>query len=175
MVRYYEIFGVVLILLCSFKVVPERIVWQPNKMLSWADFKGNPNGNGNFGASASSGISQSYEINNKGILDKSETTVVAHFYPEYSWYRAKDTTARLLKHEQTHFDITEVHARMLRARIQSYNFTSRSKEEVKELYEEIENKRRAMQRAFDEETNHSINKEIEKKWEGKIKRLLLSQ
>lgn len=173
--RYYKILGIALVIFCSFTVVPERIAWQPNKTLSWADFKGSPNGKGSFVASTSSGMSQSYVIDGRGMLDKSETRVVAHFYPEYSWYRAKDTTARLLKHEQTHFDITEIHTRMLNARIQSYNFTSKSKKEVKALYEEVEEQRRAMQRAFDEETNHSINREAEKKWETKIERLLLPQ
>ena len=64
---------------------------------------------------------------------------------------------------------------MLNARIRSYNFTSNSKAEVKALYERIENERREMQRQFDEETNHSINKEAEKKWEAKIAKLLLPQ
>ncbi|GGG30410.1 hypothetical protein GCM10011344_34190 [Dokdonia pacifica] len=173
--RHYKVLGIALVILCSFTVAPERIAWQPNKTLSWADFKGSPNGDGSFVASTSSGMSQSYVIDGKGMLDKNETYVVAHFYPEYSWYREKDTTARLLKHEQTHFDITEIHARLLNTRIQSYNFTSNSKSEVKALYEEVEKQRRAMQRTFDEETNHSINREVEKKWEEKIARLLLPQ
>ncbi len=164
---------IALVILCSFTVVPDRIEWQPNKTLSWDDFKGQPNGRGGFVASTSSGMSQSYVIAGNGVLNKKETYVKAHFYPEYSWYRAKDTTALLLKHEQTHFDITEIHARILNARIQSYNFTSNSKEEVKDLYEQVEKERRAMQKAFDKETNHSIHRDIEKKWEARIARLLL--
>ena len=161
------------VILCSYVVAPERIAWESNKKLSWKDFKGNPNANGGFVASTSSGMSQSYVINGNGLLNKKETHVTAHFYPEYSWYSAKDTTARLLKHEQTHFDITEIHARILNRRIQSYAFTSNSKKEVKALYEQVEEERRVMQRAFDKETNHSINREAERKWEEKIARLLL--
>ena len=164
---------ITLVILCSFTVVPERIEWQPNNTLSWEDFKGQPNARGNFVASTSSGMSQSYAIAGNGVLNKKETHVKAHFYPEYSWYSTKDTTAYLLKHEQTHFDITEIHARILNARIQSYAFTSNSKAEVKALYEEVEAARRAMQKAFDEETNHSIHKDVEKKWETRIARLLL--
>lgn len=166
---------IALVILCSWVVAPERIAWEANKRLSWQDFKGNPNANGSFVASTSSGMSQSYVIDNNGLLNKKETHVTAHFYPEYSWYSTKDTTAGLLKHEQTHFDITEIHARILHRRIQSYAFTSNSKAEVKALYEEVEDERRAMQRAFDKETNHSINREEEKKWEAKIARLLLAQ
>ncbi|WP_299683888.1 DUF922 domain-containing protein [uncultured Dokdonia sp.] len=173
--RHAKVLGITLVILCSFVAAPERVAWQPNKTLTWEDFKGSPNASGSFVASTSSGMSQSYVIDNKGMLHKDETQVVAHFYPEYSWYRAKDTTARLLKHEQAHFDITEIHARILNARIQAYNFTSNSKKEVKALYEEVERHRRGMQRTFDEETNHSINREAEKKWEEKIARLLRSQ
>ena len=169
----YKVLLIALVILCSFTVVPDRIEWQSNKTLSWDDFKGQPNGRGSFVASTSSGMSQSYVIGSNGVLNKKETHVKAHFYPEYSWYRAKDTTALLLKHEQTHFDITEIHARLLNARIQSYAFTSNSKEEVKDLYEQAEKERRAMQKAFDKETNHSINKDVEKQWETRIATLLL--
>lgn len=170
-----KLLGISLVVLSSFTIEPERIAWQSDSQLSWSDFKGKPKGRGSYVASTSSGMSQSYVIDGKGMLDKKETFVTAHFYPEYSWYKVKDTTDALLKHEQTHFNITEVHARMLNARIRSYNFTSNSKAEVKALYERIENERREMQRLFDEETNHSINKEAEKKWEAKIAKLLLPQ
>lgn len=161
------------VILCSYVIAPERIAWEATKKLSWQDFKGNPNANGGFVASTSSGMSQSYVIDSGGILVKNETHVTAHFYPEYSWYSTKDTTARLLKHEQTHFDITEIHARILNKSIQSYAFTSDSKREIKVLYQQVEEERRAMQTAFDNETNHSINREEEKKWEDKIAKLLL--
>ncbi|MEP0262958.1 DUF922 domain-containing protein [Dokdonia sp.] len=171
-----KVLGIIgLIVLCSFMVAPERIAWKSDVTLSWSDFKGKSKRGDKFVASTSSGMSQSYVIDANGILDKSETYVTAHFYPEYSWYKAKDTTRALLKHEQTHFDITEVHARMLNARIRSYSFTSNSKAEVKALYDRIENERREMQKKFDEETNHSINREAEKKWEAKIAKLLLPQ
>lgn len=163
------------VILCSYAVAPERIAWKATKRLSWQDFKGNSNANRGFVASTSSGMSQSYVIGSDGLLNKKETHVTAHFYPEYSWYSAKDTTAGLLKHEQTHFDITEIHARILNKRIQSYTFTSNSKAEIKTLYEIVEEERRTMQRAFDKETNHSINREEEKKWEAKVEKLILTQ
>ncbi len=175
MIQKFKGLLIALVILSSFTVVPDRIAWQSNTMLSWADFKGSPNGKGNFVASTGSGMSQSYVIASNGVLDKKRTHVIAHFYPEYSWYIAKDTTASLLKHEQTHFDITEIHARLLNGRIQSYPFTSNSKAEVKALYGQVEEERRAMQKTFDKETNHSINTEEEKKWEARIARLLLPQ
>lgn len=175
MKHQYTVLVIALVLFSAFTMAPERIAWQSSKTLSWSDFKGNPSAGDNFVASTSSGMSQSYVIGGDGVLNKEETQVVAHFYPEYSWFKTKDTTALLLKHEQTHFDITEIHARILNARIQSYKFTSNSKVEVKALYEKIEDQRRNMQRKFDEETNHSINREEEKKWEVRIARLLLPQ
>jgi hypothetical protein len=48
-----------------------------------------------------------------------EYRVVAAFRPDHSWVRPEilkrpADSARALRHEQTHFDLTEVHARRLR-------------------------------------------------------------
>lgn len=166
--------GLLLIFLASlaFYSAPERLAWSENRRLVWEDFKGKPDVEQGWAATTSSGISQSYEINGQGFLNKATTKVTAYFYPEYSWVRNREKTAHLLGHEQTHFDITEYHARKLKKRIKNFEFTSNSKEEVKNLYAQIEEERIAMQRLFDSETEHSTNHTTEIQWEFKIARLL---
>ncbi len=156
------------IILSSFISPPDRIAWKPDQRLQWSDFKGQPDALDGYVASTSSGMSQSYAIDGHGFLKKEETEVTAHFYPEFSWYRAKDTTYALLRHEQTHFDITEIHVRLLKDRIANFSFSSNSKVEIKALYDQVEKERRAMQALFDKETDHSRNKEVEIEWEQKI-------
>ena len=150
----------------------ERMEWSANRLLRWSDFKGVPNQLGDYAATTSSGLSQSYSISSTGYINKESITIKANFYPQYSWYRAKDTTAYVLKHEQTHFDITELHARYLRKRIADFSFTSNAAAEIKALYQEVETQRRAMQKQFDEETQHSIIREKEYYWEAKVAVLL---
>jgi hypothetical protein len=148
---------------------PERLVWDADRQLEWSDFKGSPDYLLDYVATTNSGMSHSYGINGNGFLDKSTSSVLAHFYPTFSWYKPADTTAAILRHEQTHFDITEVYARKLRKRIQEYVFTANSNEEIKQLYKTIETERREAQRLFDQETDHSRLKDRELFWAERIR------
>lgn len=151
---------------------PERFAWNDTRKLQWSDFKGSPGTLEGWAASSSTGISQAYATDGRGFLDKKSITVTAHFYPEFSWVRHRQKTKHLLAHEQAHFDITEVYARKLNAAIASYNFTSNSLEEIKALYEHVEQERIATQKLFDKESNHSINHMKEVQWELRVARWL---
>lgn len=157
-----------LFFLCLSSRPLERIAWQDDRPLKWSDFKGTPDYLMDFVATTNSGMSHSYIIDGNGLLIKSSSTVYAHFYPTFSWYKQADTTATILRHEQNHFDITELYARKLRKRIQEYHFTSNSKNEVKALYELTEQERRKAQHLYDLESDHSRNKEQDVYWIEKI-------
>lgn len=165
--------GCVLIILFTSAAHPlERLAWEDDLKLTWSDFKGRTQSIDGFAASSSTGISQSYEIDGEGYLNKPETVVTAHFYPEFSWYQRRDTSDHLLGHERAHFDITEIHARKLRRRIHEFNFTSNSKVEIQSLYKQVEKQRQAMQQQFDLETNHSRNHSQEAAWHQVIHKML---
>ena len=170
------IFRLLLIVLLAAVSTPEksgleRYVWQDERELVWEDYKGKPEANSLFAAVTSSGISHEFLISN-GVLDKKQSQVYAYFYPTMSWYNPETATPSVLRHERTHFDITELHARMLRKRIAAFEFTENSSEEVKRLYLQVEQARTSMQKAFDKETIHSLRKDAEAFWEAKINLLL---
>ena len=100
-----------------------------------------------------------------GVIDY-DYTIKCHFYPNESWYDKTRASAYILKHEQTHFDISELHARILRKRISEASFSRNVKTEIRALYEAAEVDRRIMQNRFDSESEHSKNKELEYKWEA---------
>jgi len=160
------------VVILAFLNTPDRIAWSQDKPLDWKHFKGSPLTTDTYAASSATGLSQGYELDGNGVLNKSGTKVTAHFYPEFSWYKAKDTSRLLLRHERAHFDITEIHARKLRKRISEFTFTSNSKEEITALYNQVEKERQVMQKQFDQETNHSRNKEQEVAWENIIAKML---
>lgn len=164
-------FCFIAIILLSLSLVqpPERLTWEEERLLRWSDFKGDPDYLLDFVANTNSGMSYSYAINGNGLLDKSASIVLAHFYPTFSWYKPADTSETLLQHEQSHFDITEIHARKLRKKIQEYTFTTNSIEEIKQLYQATEQERRDTQKRFDKETDHSRLKDQEKIWTKRIK------
>jgi len=151
---------------------PERFAWDEQNKLNWSDFKATPDYGSPYAATANSGISHAYAIDGRGFYDKDESKVTAHFYPTFSWYKPADTSGTILRHEQAHFDITEIHARKLRKRIAQFTFSKNSSKEVKILYDNIEKERRAMQDQFDVDTHHSRDIQQEFIWENKIAKML---
>ena len=65
-----------------------------------------------------------------------------------------------------HFDISELHARILRSKIENTVFSDNIKHEIEKLYSDTEEERVAMQHRFDKESDHSKNREGELKWEA---------
>lgn len=152
-----------------------RISWTQDLQLTWDDFQGTPQYGTTYVASTNSGLSfkYGYKVINGSPTSDFNFEVTSFFYPELSWYVADRVTPRVLKHEQTHFDISELHARMLRKRIAEYNFSSNVKAELDALYDSIEAERRALQKQFDLETDHSTLRDKELEWEQKIAELLI--
>lgn len=148
--------------------ISEKIVWSENQKLTWEDFRGRPVRSASFVASTNTGISfqYSYSITN-GTVDV-EYAVESFFKPEGSWYIPERVNPYILKHEQAHFDISELHARMLRKKLAGRNFSKKIKSEIESTYQQVEQKRRAMQTAFDEESDHSRNNEKEDFWQKYI-------
>jgi len=144
----------------------EKIAWNENQKLSWSDFKAAPKGNG-YVASTSSGISFSYNFSYKetGEIIDLDVSITSYFYPENSWFISSEASEYILKHEQTHFDISELHARILRKKISETSFSKNLKIEIEAIYKSVEDKRRDMQHLFDDESDHSKIKEKEMEWE----------
>ncbi|MAW94014.1 MULTISPECIES: DUF922 domain-containing protein [unclassified Leeuwenhoekiella] len=149
-----------------------RFSWHPTKRLTWSDFRGMPDRSSKYAATANTGISHTYAINSRGYLIKKASKVYANFYPNLSWYVPKLINETTLAHEQTHFDISELHARILRQTIAEYRFTRNSKAEIQAIYQKIEKARKAMQVDFDRETKHSVDREKEQAWEANVAKLL---
>lgn len=153
----------------------KKIAWSKDFKLSWDLFEVREDNGNSYVASTNSGLSFGYGV--KMINGNPSTDfnyeVQSYFYPELSWFVPSRVNDRVLRHEQTHFDITELHARKLRKRISEFDFTTNLKEELDNLYNNIEQERRAMQAKFDFETDHSVLKDQEDFWEEKVANLLL--
>lgn len=162
--------------LLAFTAVPEdeKIAWSADYRLTWDDFKGEAKHGTSYVASTNSGLSFGYSVKiiNGEATNEFTYNVNSYFYPQLSWFVPERVNDRILRHEQTHFDISELHARKLRKRIAQTNFSSNVKDELDALYDQVERERRAMQEAFDFETDHSVLRQPEEQWEQKIATLL---
>ena len=141
-----------------------KMQWDEDRKLTWADFKGTPDAGDSFVASTNSGISFSFSYKVKSGKMTMDYDVQCNFYPELSWYKADLVTDYILKHEQTHFDISELYARKLRKAMEETSFSNNPKEEVNALYQKNETARQQMQTKFDFETDHSKNEPVEIQW-----------
>ncbi len=141
-------------------------MWNENQKITWEDFRGKPVRSASFVASTNTGISFQYSIKNGDM--SVEYSVQSFFYPEGSWYIPERVNPYILKHEQAHFDVSELHARMLRKKLEGRTFSKKIKSEIEGIYQQIEQKRRAMQTKFDAETDHSRNEEKEIFWQKYI-------
>lgn len=146
----------------------EMITWSAQKKLNWQDFKGAPDLNNGAAAITASGISYEFSASIEGNKVFVDYVVNCFFYPQQSWYKKELSGPSVLRHEQLHFDITELHARIMRAKLCKMNFTENVRKQIKKVYKDVIDELQRMQKQYDEESDFSRNPEGQLKWEAKI-------
>lgn len=149
----------------------QKIAWTENSRLTWEDFREVSPEESLFHANTNTGFSYSWGL--KGTSERMELVykVETFFYPEQSWVQPTSKSEYLLKHEQLHFDISELHARKLRkmlSNVDSSKLNKDSQSYLSKLYENVDKERSNMQNAFDADSNHSLNTQAELKWQAYI-------
>ncbi|WP_290698527.1 hypothetical protein [Lacinutrix sp.] len=152
-------------LFCFQSDTPE-FSWHENRKLNWEDFKGEPDVNSNAAAVTASGITFSYSVEKSSIRGVTgfKTEVFAHFYPEHSWCKKEIADAHILKHEQFHFNITELSVRYFRQHISKLKASEAIAKQLDALHKQANIDLETMQKRYDSETNYSINKEEQLRW-----------
>jgi len=142
----------------------DELYWSKTRQLAWSDFHGKIPDSTGLSAGVSVKLKLRYEINKKLIF----VNLICFLAKNECWY--KDTTNYVLNHEQTHFNIGELTARMMRKQIDSLSKakTRLTIQEIKTVFESYSNKLKEMQYLFDNETNHSLNFDAEIRWEAII-------
>jgi hypothetical protein len=133
--------------------------------LSWDDFQGIPKPLSSYEAAISSSVYLEFDSISKRYIAYAGQNNVS------SWAkRSREEQDYTLNHEQYHFNITELHARMLNDYIEAnpfgslYLFTLRKNSLRIDLNE--------MQNRYDNETRHSLIYDKQRRWEYEIDSLL---
>ena len=153
---------------CQSKEIKEfnknNIIWSESRKLKWEDFKAIKPFISNFSAASSVQLKVDYILGDS--LKKFD--VVCFFKKEKSW--TMDTSNYGLKHEQIHFDIGEIQARLLRsAIIENKNKLNRWKVRlIDSLVHYYTNKLIASQKLYDSLTLHSQNQAEQQIWNSRI-------
>ena len=148
----------------------EAFPWTLKRPLTWADFKGDPPRDG--GAAAETAYTLLYGSQCRGQIF--EFRVVAGFRPKQSWVRPAilkrpTDSARALKHEQTHFDLAEVHARRMRRHFAELMAPCRvSTDDLSAIAERMVKEEAAAQQKYDAETDHSRVGVEQARWDKEV-------
>ncbi|MBC5773190.1 DUF922 domain-containing protein [Pontibacter sp. KCTC 32443] len=144
--------------------VAEQITWSADRRLSWNDFKAAPDTLNPHHAVTAANLA----VDAKCASNKFSYTVKCVFLATESWSKNKQSE-KLLQHEQLHFDLTEVHARMLRKKLLTLG--SSCPEANAKLTDTV-NKAfanwKAEQDKFDEASRHGLDAKASATWERSI-------
>ena len=149
----------------------DGITWTARRLLTWADFKGAPPNNpGSVAAETAYTIIHGARC----VGSQFEYRVVAAFRPRDSWVRhaalrtPADST-RALRHEQTHFDLSEVHARRLRRYLgELYAPCRLSASDLSNGANRIIRDEKAAQAEYDGETDHGRAAAVQARWDKDV-------
>jgi len=128
--------------------------WEPNRKLTWSDFKGKIDKTSSYGAICPSRITV-YPVGD------SVYHVRVTFFRYEAWAKIKSPYP--LAHEQLHFDITELYARKVRKIIKELfkgEYSGEFADAVTDRVEELE----ARQKIYDKETAHGGLRDVQAKW-----------
>jgi hypothetical protein len=155
-----------LIALSFFPEKEETILWKEDRSLNWDDYKMRPERR--FAAATTySDILMDIKDNSGSAI----ITVKALFFCNRSWKKKNWINESVLRHEQKHFDITELYARKFRKILfeQKYSSYADVKSKADSLYKIVVDKEMdAYQDKYDEETDGSMNGDKQREWEPKI-------
>jgi len=172
---YFLIFFVAISFTASSQNDPEKVFWVQDG-LAWEDFKASPDKNSRFDANTNAGLSFTWGVKNTNGSIELTYNVLSYFNPLGSWVKSEPGSEYLLKHEQLHFDITELHARKLRKKLAEVDPSSLTKDPkgvLSRLYQAVEKERKNMQLQFDKESKHSLDKEGEAHWQNFVRTEML--
>jgi len=170
--RFFVLFFFIAIQICGQNKQKDTISYREYSKLKWQDFKDKAPENTHFSASVSTGMSYKWSYSTAAGVPDFEYQIQANLYRNFSWSIYKTGKEAVLKHEQLHYDITELFVRKFRKALSEYTVTRTIRKDVSIMYDAIEAERNNMQLLYDKETNHSLKKEEQIAWEQKIEKLL---
>ncbi len=174
--------------------------WEKTRLLTWDDFRGIPDLGAialkHHGAVIKSDIKYQISYETKIVQGSchywfTKVEGIAYMSRIESWANPMITSSyRSLQHEQTHFDIAEVHARIFNERVKNELlnqeflcpvgsnswFQSKIKMEANALataiLDQIKDQLRFVQNAYDVQTEHGRDYEKQREWEYRIRDII---
>lgn len=147
-----------------------RLSWSEYLPLNWSDFQAIPPGMSkrNIAAITSSVIQYRYYCEDGKI----QYAIQSVFLKDESWVRETARTDDYLRHEQLHFDITEVYARKLKRFLGQRIYYCDDVREFERQINDVLAQWRALQAKYDRETQYSLDYRRQANWNDYVATLL---
>lgn len=164
-------------------VVPETngnlIPWNQHDPLEWGDFMGTPNATSPHDAETVTVLSSEWEgePTEDGKVNVTSVSATASFNKTASWVKENKNTTELLKHEQGHFDLAEIHAREKQKDMEKlvgkiFDSEDDVNEEIHKICKKVQKKLDDWNEMYDKQTDHGKDEKKQQQWEEKIKKML---
>ncbi len=150
----------------------DAVAWSAARRLRWSDFASGAPKTGTGDEGALTAYSIFYGVRCAG--ETFEFGAVAGFLPHESWVKPeviadRAMSERTLRHEQTHFDLTEVFARRLRkAFVDLYEPCRRADTDLDALASQYLRAEKAEQQRYDDETHHGLVAAEQTAWDRQV-------
>ncbi len=162
------------------------VVWNAGQPLTWADFRGLPPQTPTAEAAMIAmriswrvAFTIEYDPMRQlwiGTVAPAEVTVTNAMDPRASWVRLGAATPALLDHEQHHFDLNEVYARMLVSALTGLSASGTTKDaadaQLRQMIavagSRILAALKVMQRGYDDQTGHGTRRGQQHTWDEQI-------
>lgn len=142
----------------------DKIFWDETSNLDWKKFKVR-NVDSDDAAMSHIAIMTNCNYTQTGAT----ISVRAAFDIRKSWVQEDCRTDYILNHEQMHYNIVEIYARKMRKELASTKFTaSNFKTKYLQIYNKIVAEHATYQELYDGESEHSIDKAEQMRWNQKI-------
>ena len=142
----------------------EQLAWSAERKLNWEDFRGTPESTNPHHALTAANLA----VDARCKDNKFYYEVKCVFLPGESWSKNKKSE-KLLAHEQLHFDLTEVHARMLRRELKELGMScGNPKTNLNTTVGNAFKAWKAEQDQFDKASRHGLDAEVQQDWDNRI-------
>jgi hypothetical protein len=144
--------------------VADTVLWQSDKSLHWMDYKGAPDYHSHYDALTHSEIK--YKVSVHRALARFD--FVTFFMKKSSWTKHSQDPV-LLKHEQIHFNVAELHKRLFIQILYTRNlYRDGFESQVKRLGDSINTARNKMDDEFDADVSNTRDVMKINKWNREV-------
>jgi hypothetical protein len=145
------------------------IYYNPSRNLQWPDFDGTPQTSGIVAAITMSGFGYTASMKRNGNKGEINIGIYCYFSKDKSWVKPDKKTAYILNHEQHHFDISYIAARIFADRLKNTVITSSNVNVlIPRIYKECCDIMNKLQDDYDGQTKNGQVKEMQERWNNSL-------